>query len=74
MSDENLNFPSEGNFPSKDHYPGVSPFERIKQMNPYGIEYWSARDLMPLLGYKKETIPIREQTRRLQDFLCSINQ
>lgn len=53
MSDENLNFPSEGNFPSKDNYPGVSLFERIKQMNPYGIEYWSARDLMPLLGYKK---------------------
>jgi DNA-damage-inducible protein D len=28
-------------------------FEKIKQTNVYGIEYWSARDLMPLLGYKR---------------------
>ncbi len=28
-------------------------FDSIKQTNPYGMEYWSARDLMPLLGYKK---------------------
>jgi DNA-damage-inducible protein D len=28
-------------------------FDSIKQVNPYGVEYWSARDLMPLLGYKK---------------------
>lgn len=28
-------------------------FESIKQENVYGIEYWSARDLMPLLGYTK---------------------
>jgi DNA-damage-inducible protein D len=28
-------------------------FDSIKQINPYGVEYWSARDLMPLLGYKK---------------------
>src|SRR5205823_6439856 len=28
-------------------------FESIKQINPYGQEYWSARDLMPLLGYGK---------------------
>ncbi len=28
-------------------------FDSIQQVNPYGIEYWSARDLMPLLGYKK---------------------
>jgi len=28
-------------------------FDSIKQVNPYGMEYWSARDLMPLLGYKK---------------------
>jgi hypothetical protein len=26
-------------------------FDSIKQINVYGIEYWSARDLMPLLGY-----------------------
>ena len=30
-----------------------SDFEKIKQTNLYGIEYWSARDLMPLLGYKR---------------------
>lgn len=29
-------------------------FDSIKQLNPYGIEYWSARDLMPLLGYEKK--------------------
>jgi DNA-damage-inducible protein D len=28
-------------------------FDSIKQINPYGQEYWSARDLMPLLGYKR---------------------
>lgn len=28
-------------------------FDSIKQVNPYGEEYWSARDLMPLLGYGK---------------------
>jgi DNA-damage-inducible protein D len=28
-------------------------FESIKQTNPYAMEYWSARDLMPLLGYSQ---------------------
>ncbi len=28
-------------------------FDSIKQNNVYGVEYWSARDLMPLLGYDK---------------------
>lgn len=28
-------------------------FNSIKQINPYGQEYWSARDLAPLLGYNK---------------------
>ncbi len=28
-------------------------FESIKCINPYGIEYWSARDLAPLLGYNR---------------------
>lgn len=28
-------------------------FDSIKQTNPYGTEYWSARDLMPLLGYSQ---------------------
>jgi DNA-damage-inducible protein D len=26
-------------------------FDSIKQINPYGTEYWSARDLAPLLGH-----------------------
>ncbi len=28
-------------------------FDSIKQTNVYGIEYWSARNLQPLLGYDK---------------------
>jgi len=28
-------------------------FDSIKQINPYSVEYWSARDLMPLLGYRQ---------------------
>jgi DNA-damage-inducible protein D len=34
-------------------------FDAIKQVNPYGQPYWSARDLMPLLGY--------DQWRRFED-------
>ncbi|SRR5258707_1045318 len=30
-------------------------FESIKQTNVLGHEYWSARDLMPLLGYSKQS-------------------
>ena len=26
-------------------------FDSIRQVSPYGAEYWSARDLMPMLGY-----------------------
>jgi DNA-damage-inducible protein D len=29
-------------------------FDSIKQVNVYGMEYWGARDLMPLLGYGKK--------------------
>lgn len=28
-------------------------FDSIKQISPYGAEFWSARDLMPLLGYQR---------------------
>lgn len=28
-------------------------FDSIKQISPYGAEYWSARELAPLLGYNK---------------------
>ena len=33
-------------------------FDAIRQVNPYGEEYWSARELAPLLGYKNwERVP-----------------
>jgi DNA-damage-inducible protein D len=28
-------------------------FERLKKANEHGAEYWSARDLQPLLGYSQ---------------------
>lgn len=28
-------------------------FESIKKVTPEGVEYWEARELMPLLGYNK---------------------
>ena len=30
-----------------------TPFEAIKRVNEHGAEYWSARDVQPLLGYAK---------------------
>lgn len=30
-----------------------SPFDAIRRVTPEGREYWSARELMPLLGYEK---------------------
>ncbi|HRP82774.1 MAG TPA: DNA damage-inducible protein D [Flavobacteriales bacterium] len=30
---------------------GANGFEDLKQVNEHGAEYWSARDLQPLLGY-----------------------
>lgn len=30
-----------------------SPFDSIRHVTPEGREYWSARDLMPLLGYEE---------------------
>lgn len=32
---------------------GESPFDQIRQVRAGGTEFWSARDLMPLLGYDK---------------------
>jgi DNA-damage-inducible protein D len=34
-------------------------FEELKQINQFGAEYWSARDLQPMLGYT--------QWRRFED-------
>jgi len=33
--------------------PSLPSFESLKKLNDHGIEYWSARDLQPLLGYAK---------------------
>lgn len=32
---------------------GGTPFETIRRVDTYGREYWSARELMPLLGYSR---------------------
>ena len=32
---------------------GGKSFEQLKQRNEHGAEYWSARDLQPLLGYSQ---------------------
>ncbi len=34
---------------------GIS-FEGLKRQNAYGAEYWSSRDLQPLLGYSSGTV------------------
>jgi DNA-damage-inducible protein D len=31
---------------------GGPDFDSIKHLSPYNVEYWEARELMPLLGYK----------------------
>ena len=38
---------------SADLTPAASPFDAIRITTPEGREYWSARDLMPLLGYER---------------------
>ena len=30
---------------------GSKSFEDLKKVNKYGAEYWSAREIQPLLGY-----------------------
>ncbi|MBN3949400.1 MAG: DNA-damage-inducible protein [Nostoc sp. NMS7] len=32
---------------------GVNPFDQIRLLDAEGIEYWVARDLMPILGYQQ---------------------
>ena len=34
-------------------YNGQSPFDQIKQTRPDGSDFWSARDLQPLMGYPR---------------------
>ena len=33
--------------------PDTAPFDAIRRLTHAGAEYWSARDLMPLLGYER---------------------
>ncbi|MGO2311660.1 MAG: BRO family protein [Brachybacterium tyrofermentans] len=43
-----------------------SPFDRIKQQREDGAEFWSARDLMPLLGYsawRNFEVPLERATK-----------
>ena len=40
-------------FDDNDVEHGESLFDSIKHINEYGEEYWSARELMPILEYKK---------------------
>lgn len=47
MAQPNSNVPARGESPG-----GRSPFDRIRQEDETG-EWWSARDLMPLLGYQR---------------------
>ncbi len=41
MAEENMPVPSR------------TSFEDLKRVNPHGAEYWTARDLQPLLGYQQ---------------------
>lgn len=40
---------SEGNLPTSSR----KSFEDLRQTNQYGAEYWTARELQPLLGYRQ---------------------
>jgi DNA-damage-inducible protein D len=43
---------AEENLPVRVGPPsGDKGFEQLKSVNQHGAEYWSARDLQPLLGY-----------------------
>lgn len=43
----------------------VSPFDSVRQHDAQGTEFWSARDLMPLLGYPlwQHFLPVLERAR-----------
>jgi DNA-damage-inducible protein D len=42
-----------GTFAALERHPVESPFDAIRRVTLEGREFWSARDLMPLLGYEK---------------------
>lgn len=41
----------DNTFPSADNLPDQSPFDSVRKVDEQGNEYWSARELMPLLNY-----------------------
>lgn len=41
------------NLPAGQAADGGSPFDRIRRVDDYGQEYWSARDLQPIMGYDR---------------------
>jgi len=41
------------NLPTNSGGDGSSPFDQIRRVDDYGQEYWSARDLQPIMGYDK---------------------
>jgi DNA-damage-inducible protein D len=41
------------NYEAVSLIPSPPSFESLKKLNDHGVEYWSARDLQPLLGYAK---------------------
>ena len=46
-------------------------FEGLKKTNDYGAEYWSARDLQPLLGYTQWR-QLRERHQESHNLLRAI--
>ena len=48
----------------------TSPFDAIKNITPDGTEYWSSRDLMPLMGYstwQKFEVPLNRAMRSAEN-------
>lgn len=48
----------------------TSPFDSIKRTRPDGTEYWSARDLMPLMGYstwQKFMVPVERAMKAAEN-------
>jgi DNA-damage-inducible protein D len=51
MSDASNTTNTDNGDPKDDANDTRMRFDSIRQISPYGAEYWSARDLYPLLGY-----------------------
>lgn len=62
----------------------ISPFEKIKKINEYGSEYWSARDLMAVLEYsdyrnflsiiKKAIVACENSDENKEDHFGQVNE